>query len=253
MVKKRGDELEKYRAPALEKGLDILETLAGADGGMTTSQIAASLGRTPNELFRMIQVLERKGYIGPGESGEGFELTNRLFALGMARAQMRDLTEAALPVMRRLAREIRQSCHVAVPSGAQIVVVARVEDPGYFGYSVRAGHRRQILESTSGAVLFAFQPAEVQAEWGERIFRDMSDEVRQAFVTNAQRIRERGLGMRNSDLIPTVIDLSAPVLANDTAVAALTVPYIPKANALSIDDTAERVVGAAREISDALH
>ena len=46
-----------YAAPALEKGLDILELLASAEQSMTTGQIADALGRSKNEIFRMVFVL----------------------------------------------------------------------------------------------------------------------------------------------------------------------------------------------------
>lgn len=243
---------EKYRAPALEKGLEILEALAGAERPMTGSQIAAALDRSTNELFRMIQVLERKGYIEAAPDGDGFELTNKLFSLGVSRAQMRDLSEAALPVMRRLASAIRQSCHIAVRSGVQIAVVARVEDPSYYGYSVRAGHRRKVIESTSGAVIYAFQPDEVRADWDDQLFKDAPAEARETFLANAEQIRERGLWMRNSDLVPMVVDLSAPILSNGAAVAALTTPYVPKASALSVDETSQHLIAAAQEITAAI-
>ena len=53
----------KYSAPALEKGLDILELLSRRSQSLTLSQIAAALGRSVNELFRMVQVLEARGYV----------------------------------------------------------------------------------------------------------------------------------------------------------------------------------------------
>ena len=36
-----------YRAPALDKGLDILELLAGIDGGLTQAEIAKAWAATP--------------------------------------------------------------------------------------------------------------------------------------------------------------------------------------------------------------
>lgn len=39
-------EEDRYRAPALDKGLDMLELLAEIDGGLTQAEIAKSLGRT---------------------------------------------------------------------------------------------------------------------------------------------------------------------------------------------------------------
>jgi hypothetical protein len=44
------EELDRYRAPALDKGLDILELLAGEEEGLSQAEIAKALGRTPNEL-----------------------------------------------------------------------------------------------------------------------------------------------------------------------------------------------------------
>ena len=73
----------KYRAPALEKGLDVLELLAAAKSPMTLSQISSRLDRSVSELFRMVQVLESRGYVATSLRGEVFELTNKLFSLGI--------------------------------------------------------------------------------------------------------------------------------------------------------------------------
>lgn len=47
-------ENERYRAPALDKRLDILELLAGVDGGLSQAEIAKRLGRSANEFYRML-------------------------------------------------------------------------------------------------------------------------------------------------------------------------------------------------------
>ena len=115
----------KYRAPALEKGLDVLELLSAQGQAMTPSQMSVTLGRSVSELFRMIQVLEFRRYIEA--TPDGYRLTNRLFSLGMAQAPTKSLVEAALPVMRDLAARTVQSCHLVVPTEDQIVVIARIE------------------------------------------------------------------------------------------------------------------------------
>lgn len=246
------DTSEKYRAPALEKGLDVLEILARHAEPMTAAQISAALQRSPSELFRMIQVLERKGFIEPSEEGDGFTLTDKLFALGLERAPTKDLVEGALPHMRRLARSIRQSCHIAVRSGDKIVVVTRVENPGYFGYSVRTGHRRHILEATSGVVLYAFQPDYIQEEWAERIFASKPKAATSVFLEKVARARKNGVYEAISDLAPGVIDLSAPIMGRNGAAAALTVPYIAKSDAMPIDEAREAVRNAAARVSEDL-
>ena len=119
----RGAAESRYRAPALEKGLEILELLSGQREPLTMAAISERLGRSTSEIFRMLQVLEQKGYIEKSPSGDGYRITNRLFTLGMAQPPVQTLVETALPVMRRLANAIGQSCHLAVPSSDQIVVI----------------------------------------------------------------------------------------------------------------------------------
>ena len=53
----------KYRAPALDKGLDILELLARAHAPLSMTGVAAAIGYSKGEIFRMLQVLEERGYI----------------------------------------------------------------------------------------------------------------------------------------------------------------------------------------------
>jgi len=244
------DPSQKYRAPALAKGLDILEQLARNGAPMTTKQISGALGRSVSELFRMIQVLQFKGYIT--ESGEGYELTSKLFTLGLGRAPLTSLTEEALPHMNALARRIRQSCHLAVQSDEQMVVVARVENPGYFGYSVRTGHRRNLTNSTSGVVLFAFQPPAVQEEWDMTIRTRCGVPPPEGFLDRVAVALEQGYWSAESDLVPGVVDVSAPVFQGDAAMAALTVPHIRQANTVSIEEAIEQVRMAAAALSESL-
>src|SRR5258708_26742120 len=51
----------RYRAPALEKGLDILEALAGVSEPLTTPQLAERLRRSPSQLCRIVYILEPAG------------------------------------------------------------------------------------------------------------------------------------------------------------------------------------------------
>ncbi|MBN9271372.1 MAG: helix-turn-helix domain-containing protein, partial [Mesorhizobium sp.] len=95
------DEKMNYSAPALEKGLDILELLANAGQAMGTRQIAEELGRSKNEIFRMVHVLLARGYLQRDEGGEGLMLSNKLFGLGMQTARARDLVSTAAPIVER--------------------------------------------------------------------------------------------------------------------------------------------------------
>ena len=63
------DDLEKYRAPALDKGLDILELLAATEESLSQAEIAKALDRSPNEIYRMLDRLVRRGFVRPTPAG----------------------------------------------------------------------------------------------------------------------------------------------------------------------------------------
>jgi DNA-binding IclR family transcriptional regulator len=71
----------RYSAPALEKGLDVIEALAAEPHRLTLQEIANRLDRSPNELFRMLDVLVQRGYL-TREADSTYLLTLRLFELG---------------------------------------------------------------------------------------------------------------------------------------------------------------------------
>ena len=70
----------RYAAPALDKGLDIIELLAHEIEGLTLNEIAKGLGRTSSEIFRMVNGLCRRGYIMQ-QDGDRYSLTLKLFEL----------------------------------------------------------------------------------------------------------------------------------------------------------------------------
>src|SRR5271168_3637913 len=159
------DAGSKYRAPALEKGLDILRLLAGERVPMTLSAICERLDRSQGEIFRMVQVLQSRGFIDQDPRTDGYFLTDLLFSMAMQQPVTQGLVEIAIPVMRGLAAEIGQSCHLALHARGDIVIVARMESMEQIGFSVRVGYRLAITQAVSGVTLFAFQPADVRIRW----------------------------------------------------------------------------------------
>src|SRR4051812_24910425 len=95
-----------YAAPALEKGLDILELLAGSEQAMTTGQIAEALGRSKNEIFPRVFVLEDRTYLMRDAATDLLSLSNRLFQMGLRTPRSRQLTEVAIPAMESLSERI---------------------------------------------------------------------------------------------------------------------------------------------------
>lgn len=119
---------DRYRAPALDKGLDILESLASVDGGLTQAEIAKHLDRSPNEFYRMLDRLVKRGYVTKLD-GDRYSLTLKLFGLAQLHAPVRRLASFATPFMRELADRSKQANQLAVFDRGSVVVIAQQEAP----------------------------------------------------------------------------------------------------------------------------
>jgi DNA-binding IclR family transcriptional regulator len=242
----------RYRAPALDKGLEILELLAREASPMPVSAIAQRLGRSTNELFRMMQVLQYRGFIQQ-EAGGGYRLTDKLFSLGMEQPRTRNMLEVALPAMRQLAVTIGQSCHLAVHSKGQIVVIARMESDEQIGFTVRVGYRQSLPKTTSGAVLYAHQNSDTRKRWSAMWEPQPGQVELAAFLQRCESIHSRGYEMAVSGFVAGVTDISAPVMRGGQAAAALTVPFVHSSPLrLAMEETVVHIEAAAREISEQL-
>lgn len=247
------EQADRYRAPALDKGLDILELLAATDVGLTQAEIAKSLSRSPNEIYRMLDRLVRRNYVSR-TAADRYELTLKLFALAHEHPPMRRLVSQAMPVMRRLAREAEQSFHLVAYDRGDLVVVAQVDSPGYWSVAIRVGSRIGMYNTGSGHALLAYSTPE-ERELMTREHAMVPDEIIPADIEDILRtVRARGYEMMTSQQIEGVMNLSVPLLGpNDDVLAVLTSPYIKRLDADHAPDSAAVVamlLEASREISE---
>jgi DNA-binding IclR family transcriptional regulator len=244
-----------YTAPALEKGLDILELLASAGESLSQTAIAQRLERSATELFRMLAVLERRGYVARHGVG-GYRLTLRLFELAHQHPPLKRLLSVALPAMQELAAATRQSNHLVIHFARRILVVAQVDSPEPMGYAVRLGaHFPFRPDRASSRVLSAFQPEPMQRELVAELLANGSR------ARSAARVREelagiarQGFYMAPSDTAEGVTDLCAPVFDHsEGAVAALTLPYLRQRDvAVSVPAARQSLLATVRRISAGL-
>lgn len=227
------DDKLSYSAPALEKGLDILERLAAAGRPMATRQIAEELGRSKNEIFRMVHVLLGRGYLQRDEGGEGLVLSNKLFGLGMQTARARDLVSAAAPIVEAFAEEVRQAAHLVVAHRGETVVIAATSGGADMNFSLKLGYRRPLADAHSGQLLMAFQPEPVRRRMIDDSLRLMvAPPDRAALAAAIDKVRRDGAIIHESRDIVGVTDVVCPILSGDgRAIACVTVAAVSRRSA----------------------
>jgi len=214
----------RYRAPALEKGLDILELCASHPEGLSQAEVARALERSVGEIFRMLNCLVERGYLSIQRPGDRYVLTLKLFELSHRHAPLARLLDAALPQMRALAELVHQSCHLVVLHEGRGIVIAQADAPGEIGFAVRVGSVIQLTLTASGRVLLAFQDEEDR----KKLLAEAPAPI-EGGASVLEKIKRRGYEEMESTRIRGVHDFSYPVFNHrGAAVAALTVPFIER-------------------------
>lgn len=243
---------DRYRAPALDKGLDILELLSEQSAGLTRAEIVKAMGRSPSEIYRMLERLVARGYVARSAGGDRYALTMKLLVLANRHPPVRRLVAQALPLMDVFARETRQSCHLVAPDHGAAVVVAQTSPLDSWEFRVRVGARLDLIDTGSGRTLLAFQdPArrdQTLAIWGSSAGLNRLHAIEEELAA----VRATGHRRAPSGQLLGVEDISVPVRAPEgDAIAVLTCPYIgrPAPEAVA---SAEETLARLKEVAAAL-
>jgi DNA-binding IclR family transcriptional regulator len=241
-----------YAAPALDKGLDILELLCRSEGSLSQKEMASRLGRSVSEIYRMVSCLVDRNYVSQVDESS-YAITTKLFELSHINPPTHRLLFEAMPVMQRLAKDLDQSCHLTVYSQGKQLVLAKVDAPSGMGFSVRTGSELDVLISASGRVLLAFQSSETTKLWMEESLLRRPDQSDGQINVILDTIRKTGFESIPSVQVRGLYAVSFPILdTQGRALAALTVPYaerMDQSQRKSIPEVTAALGDAARALS----
>lgn len=241
----------RYRVPAVDKALDILELLSTESSGLPMAVLAERLDRTISEIYRTVQLLEARGYLERTADGDRYAITMKLFRLAHAMPRVHSLSALALPIMEELTIDIEQSCHLAVLDGLDILIIAQVDSPLPRQYSVTLGARLPVWEASSGNLLLAQLPEAKREALFRSMTRIVAPEILQQFRERVAEIGGSGQEQRESYFVSGLLTISRPIYNHFGAtVAALTVPFLHhKRVVVTPAEASERLDMAARTLS----
>ena len=226
----------KYQAPALDKGLDILEYLSAQSIPLSQTEIAIGIEKTPNEIYRMLMSLESRGYILRDEVSGKYRLSLKLFYLSHRHSPIDELRKAAQFPLEELANTIRQSCHLSILYTNQVMVIIHAKSPGPIALSIEEGNLFPLPLTASGKVLLAYMPEDERSMTlkNNAIFKKYPKAQQEDFLSSLSDIQQIGSYFKNSDSVSGVTDISVPIgiASNNGVIACLTISML---NALNTD------------------
>lgn len=242
-----------YKAPALEKGLDILELLSERETGLTQSEIARALDRSVGEIFRMLMVLQDRGYVSQDPLSDRYSLTTFIFEVAHRIPIVGRMTAIAGPIMRDLSGKINQSAHLAILNEDSILVVGQTSSPGNNVLSVRLGAKIDLWRASSGRVILAFHPKSDVKRLMKKVpvpANTTADQI----LDELSAIKSAGIEVRDSFVVKGVVNISVPIIDHSgQAIGALTVPHIERRDEkITFDQCKAETIATAAQLTKSL-
>ena len=249
---------DKYRAPALEKGLAIIEYLALQSSAQSQSEIALGLARSPNEIYRMLVSLESRGYIHRDPISSKYSLTLKLYYLSHRHSFVEKLRSSALQPMRQTSATIEQPCHLSVIFNGQLLVVAYSKSPKPIAVKIEEGNLYHILTTASGKILLSTMEDDLRKELlaQDPLYHKFSEAQKLKLEQELITIKEQGYIHMPSSYAQGIVDFSVPIGFTSSGItASLTVSKLLTLegdNELSHDQIIQALLLCKREIESNL-
>ena len=233
---------KNYTAPALEKGLDILELLSINENGLTQAEIASKLNKSVNEIYRMVSTLRSREYVDFDQDADLYRLSYKILNMTARFEPVNTLTTRAIPIMKEMTTKANQSIHLAIYTKGKILIIAQEDSPSSFNYHVSVGATFDLLETSSGRVILTFQKEKERKRRLERrkfykkiektsqIPGSQLRKIESKFSKNTmQNISKNGYELVKSLQIKGVTNISVPIFDyTENAIAALTIPFVDR-------------------------
>ena len=147
---------------SLVRALTILNRLAGADDGVTLTEISQQVGLSPSTAHRLLTTLEQERYVQFDVERKLWAVGVQAFVSGTAFLKTRSLVATARPHMRALMEESEETVNLAVEDQHEAIYLSQVECRQMMRAFARPGGRVPLhCSSVAKALLSAMSDKEL--------------------------------------------------------------------------------------------
>ncbi|MDH3345884.1 MAG: helix-turn-helix domain-containing protein, partial [Kiritimatiellaceae bacterium] len=135
-------EERSFQVPNLERGLQILDYMAGCEEETSISNLARALGFPPNSVMRIMNALEHYGYLHRNPETKGYLLSNKMVTMAASRPSQKNLMEQSLDIMRKLRDKTGETVVISVIDQDEGLVLEQVQGLHSFRFVCDPGTRQ---------------------------------------------------------------------------------------------------------------
>lgn len=240
---------------SVERALDILEILADADSELALNELAAGAGLNASTCHHLLATLVKRGYAGQTSRTRSYFLGPRITDLSDSRLKQFNLSEMAMPELRRLNDTTLESVHLAVLQGTSLLTLAKLDSKLPIRVGSDDGMKADAAHATAtGKAILAWLPeaeiARVIAHGGLKRYTDKTISTISELMEDLRLVRRNGYSLDNEEFQAGVVCVGAAIRDHAGAVIGSVSGSMPRMRAdgdhmakvkASIQDCAARI------------
>jgi DNA-binding IclR family transcriptional regulator len=155
-VEQGAGESHRFRLPAVDRAMNLLELLASSRRGLTLSELSRRLGIPKSTAYYLVYTLVTRGYVQRAAGGL-YSLGFRFADIAGASTAGLNLNVLAKPYLRQIAARLNLTALLAVLGGAEAVIIGNATwaRDGDAGGGVWVGRHLDLHCTAQGKALIA--------------------------------------------------------------------------------------------------
>jgi DNA-binding IclR family transcriptional regulator len=239
---------------SIQRAIQLLKAFDVEQGELGVSELSRLVSLPKSTVSRMLTTLEHEGLVERAPASDKYRLGFLLVRLAGRVGHFRDLRDVARPVLLDLNERARETVHLAVPDGDDVVNIEQISGPHLVRETNWVGRRTPYHCAANGKALLAFQPVDTIEHIlaGPLVrFTDRTITDRRLVRSELAQVRERGYARVIGEIEAGLNGVAAPIRnATGQVIAAVSAggPAY-RVTSARMNELGEMVVGAAASIS----
>ncbi len=240
---------EKRKNIIVRRTAQVLKCFAQKPNGWGITELASHLGLAKSVVFEILSTLVDEGLVKKDEKEKTYLCGNELLKLALTHFSNIDLIKISRPVLKNLAKEIRETVLLSQVIENRNVVIENIEGTEPLRYAVDIGTSLPLDKGSSAKVNLAFLPEEKKKEIINIYKVDMNK-----LKEELKMVKKRGFAISKEEVSLGINAISSPIFNKYNELEATIILAGPtlrynKGDKQSIHELISKIISCAKEIS----
>ena len=230
------------RSGTVDKALRVLEVLHQAQAPLALAELSRALSIPKPTTHRLLASLQSAALVEQQDDGR-YALGIGLVRLGLGALALEPVVRASQLELERAAHELGETFFLVKARGGRLVVLSKVEGTGMLRVAPDVGAEVPLEVTASGRLYMAYAPELLAGNPG----------LSRVSAASVKRARTRGYDVNESEWLPGLTVVAAPILRGDELLGCVTCagPAV-RLNAARLKVAISATCGVAERVSRSL-